>query len=873
MSSSNRSGRRVNVDANTIALWRLGMSVFGDLETGAEPGVNHDFITADPTTPPTSWSFVSSLSPSLLPTISSDGVFNSHNFNLTETSYMNSGTGAGVIGTGYTAEFGHYTEPSHPFAPLNENHRICSFRDGGQGVFIRVDPDSSAYNILGSVPVTYSTSDIDVFNWNDVKVRVKDLGNGVYIELYVNGEIAETSWSIGSGGAETRIGNDSTAEKFVADHYQYFRLSGVDPFLDVMGKNMQGDSAADGQPRVGTSPQFVDDPGVPFSSAVRFNGANGYILNTDASFEPATPFTAELWFKTFGELSTPGIQTIAAKEALNTSGWEIRLTADLQIQWIVANGSATTISGPNVNPNTWYHVALVHDGTNLIAYLNGDKIDSVAAGITINTANDFVLAAASDKTQLFLGELADFRMSNVARKPWEIYGIYNSTDDPQIGFIHDPDTIAVLNFDDDPGRLYTVSSTAAVDPKEIVLNSTQDINRAFTPISNQGPASTVVENAGRIRITDNFVAGETQQFLLDSNGRLRLVGDFDISVDFFYLNKNPGPPTVASWGGINRFALRIVSSTGGSSIISYREIGALLRMIYWMFGDFGDQVLLGTTESEQPNIITFRQTRVGNVWSAYYGLEGATATNLLERRTGPSDDCWIRFETLRLSSYTETGSYTNELGNIRVRGFNDLDDDGYLIRDPHGGVPSASSLVSSPIGTKARSFDGASSRINLVDNDDWDHTDLTIETWFNADTLHNGILVERKFRTAIPNFSLGLGADGYVKGEIADSAGQSVSAQSGAATYTAGLWHYVVLTFNSTTKKLALYLDGNGVASGVNASMSSDFASDLHVFLGRHENTTSEYFDGTMGAVRFSKTARSAKEIFDIFRGSNIKDG
>jgi Concanavalin A-like lectin/glucanases superfamily len=89
-------------------------------------------------------------------------------------------------------------------------------------------------------------------------------------------------------------------------------------------------------------------------------------------------------------------------------------TNKLQIQGSV-DGTTWQFNAPTATPpfviNTWYHVALVRNGTNWRVYINGNNVIETAQTLTLFNSSEYFFIGGNGHGQLLNGYLDDFRVS------------------------------------------------------------------------------------------------------------------------------------------------------------------------------------------------------------------------------------------------------------------------------------------------------------------------------------------------------------------------------------------------------------------------------------------------------------------------------
>jgi len=143
--------------------------------------------------------------------------------------------------------------------------------------------------------------------------------------------------------------------------------------------------------KVGTITYDADTPRYE-TSAVFPNNCNTYIY-TDGLKQQI--FTWACWFKILGSGATTSQRIISEGRDTGSRGAEIWTSKDgTTLNYFAHGGGGSTA----ISLNTWYHVAMVCDGSNRIVYLNGNQIHSGTYTADIDYAqssNAFVVGKMS----------------------------------------------------------------------------------------------------------------------------------------------------------------------------------------------------------------------------------------------------------------------------------------------------------------------------------------------------------------------------------------------------------------------------------------------------------------------------------------------
>jgi len=132
------------------------------------------------------------------------------------------------------------------------------------------------------------------------------------------------------------------------------------------------------------------------AGSVAFNGTSQYLtIANNAAFDLATgtpDWTIECWFNT----SLAGSQQILVQKdgisGSRQSQYDIMINASNQIQGVLSPATSSTgnqnfTSSVTVTTNTWYHVAMVRNGSNITIFLNGAIVVGPTA-LTITMGNN-----------------------------------------------------------------------------------------------------------------------------------------------------------------------------------------------------------------------------------------------------------------------------------------------------------------------------------------------------------------------------------------------------------------------------------------------------------------------------------------------------
>jgi hypothetical protein len=185
-----------------------------------------------------------------------------------------------------------------------------------------------------------------------------------------------------------------------------------------------------------------------------FDGTGDYLdvgATSDFAFSTGN-FTIEAWIYNTKASSTrkSGIFSKRNFDNINAGGWGLYLTTnDGKIGWeqLFSGGSTFEIS-TTISANTWYHVAVVRNGTAMAIYVDGTSRASWTDSTDYSNVNQLKIGTFSDSTEgntptnsvAWQGNIDEMRISSVARYT---AGFTPSTS----AFVNDTDTLLLIHAD------------------------------------------------------------------------------------------------------------------------------------------------------------------------------------------------------------------------------------------------------------------------------------------------------------------------------------------------------------------------------------------------------------------------------------------
>ncbi len=150
-------------------------------------------------------------------------------------------------------------------------------------------------------------------------------------------------------------------------------------------------------------------------NALSFNGTNALVTVPDAnSLDLTTGMTLEAWVN---PTAAPAWGAVVAKETTGDQNYGVFATAGAgrPAGAIISGSSIFTAAGTTAVPlNTWTHLAVTYDGTNLRYYQNGVLVKTTAHTGAINTSTGVLHIGGDSSLDMFKGLIDEVRVYNTA---------------------------------------------------------------------------------------------------------------------------------------------------------------------------------------------------------------------------------------------------------------------------------------------------------------------------------------------------------------------------------------------------------------------------------------------------------------------------
>lgn len=304
-------------------------------------------------------------------------------------------------------------------------NRVVVKRDSSNAVQVYVNGTELAlYNgssyVTGGV-VTSGTVSFDYINRD----------NTTYSDVVV-GEVAFYNTELTDSQCEDLSDNtikadDASISGDLVGHFQNRGTTDAD-WSDLSGNSNDGtvSGSPEGLPMVEGATALTDVFGLATGSRVGLkmtDGGSHALVSDDATLDLTTAITIDCWVKPF---SVDTEQTIVGKD----SAYALKITSGAKpafSKYTSSTETETATTSTTLSANTWYHLAVTYDTTNVIIYIDGAEDTSTAVSGNMDTnANDVLMGALASGSENFDGIIDSVKIYSSALTAANISANYNA---------------------------------------------------------------------------------------------------------------------------------------------------------------------------------------------------------------------------------------------------------------------------------------------------------------------------------------------------------------------------------------------------------------------------------------------------------------
>lgn len=620
----------------------------------------------------------------------------------------------------------------------------------------------------------------------------------------------------------------------------------------------------------------------PFGS-VSLNGTTQSLNTTAINLTNVSVFTVEAWINL--STATGAQQTVVTTRTFGAeTGWELRVNSTRTVEFYFTAVAATNLISTTVLAlNTWYHVAVVRNGSAATLYINGAPADTASAFANGTAGGGTFIGMQSPNNNRFAGNITNLRIVsgvavytsafNVPRAP--LRGIQPASS-INISAITGTQTQLLLQTPNNASFLVDSSAN-----NYTITNNGTATAAALTPFVNGGGAGWKL--AGPENGSASF-NGSTQ-YLTRANNALFNFGAGAFTVEaWVYLDTSVTTQQciVTNYGSSTTgWSLQVengkiianlsgdgndITGTTALSINQWYHVaisGATGSIKMFVNGNL-DGTYTGATSLDSAGVLS-----IGRIATIGY-LNGYISNLRIVKGVAVYTDAFtppIRqlpavqdANVYGLPSAAVTGTQTSLLLNTpnNSQNIQDSSTNNFTITNTGSTPPSGINPFVPDLG--AVSFNGTSQWLNAGAAANWTFlsnglVDWTVEGWvyFTSTPAVAGTqtLCSTNIQTANVGFGIQLRATDISLQIVRGTSGTyAMLGTSSTVTWAAGTWYHVAVTYTSATATANYYLNGVSYGSSTATASRSASAPTNTLQVGRNPTSTFTYMTGYMTNLR-----------------------
>lgn len=749
------------------------------------------------------------------------------------------------------------------------------FSLGGGNIYLQANNVNGTYGVKIGAGTAYSNFTGPKNKWTTFAFRVASNGNG---NAYANGSLLTTLTNTGSAlsafsnTSSNRVGYEGIFFTKTGMGLQYLYI--YDGFLNdsdlasVTNAMMSNNSV----PSVTISPYFKmnpDDLQIVNYNAFSYTNNNCVLTNSSTKFGTSSLYTMNTSLANKNNLvistlpNTPAVWTVETfvnAVSLNKLQSTLFSTVSNGFKLIANNSGKLTLSVStdgttftsqqsatnNISSlNTWYHVALVYNGTDYIVFVNGSSVISLTAGsIGSSVFNSLCLGSDSNNySDMYYDEL---RISSNIR--------YSSTFTPTTSrFYGDSNTILIHHFDTDTGKLSNFMDAGNVS--QIPPYTYNNMNNFGSSVSNpKFGLSSGYFNSSYFTVTD--IPSGSNSYTLEFWLKLSTLASRTVVTTSSYGLKLD----VNSSG-----TLELSASTNGSSWDLTASSSNNINVDTWSHIAItytGGAIVLYLNG----NSIASLSNAALSLTDLTFGYDSGNVTYI----SGYIDELRLSSNVRYSSSFTPaTSAFSRDVSTILLNHFDiptsqyDIsssdDSDSTVTKKTSTITPTYSwlssnakiSCLNSKFGVSSLSLSRSNNAFASIESGPDTPSQWTMSFWINPSDLNIDSTIVSDENGL---FDISLLSTGYVSVSTGtSSAGDIVNNQTSTNTISAEVWSHIAVVYTGTDYNL--YVNGTKTAIGI-ASNNIGNSVFNKLFIGKSNVTSNRTFNGFLDEFMLSNDVK-----------------
>jgi Concanavalin A-like lectin/glucanases superfamily len=632
----------------------------------------------------------------------------------------------------------------------------------------------------------------------------------------------------------------------------------------------------------------VDLTKVPFANTYSdyFNGSSFYLTTpTSTNLNLGTNnFTIEGWFYSASISSTQLIIEKRTSGGFAAGDWGVLLLSSALTFFAYDYNSAgnAVLTSSTLSSNTWYHFAVVRNGSTTTLYINGSVAATVAASNITNNTNGLTIGTdvGSSTRWYFSGYLSNLRINNGT-------AVYTSTfTTPTAALSNIANTVFLTaqssTIVDNSSSALTITNSGPVTTTSgpiVITKSGTPTQGTYSPFSTTGWSNyfngttdyITVQNTGSLNFSSGNFTIEAWIYLTSAaTSRGIITKDWTSGITYMtwglyingsgYLVFTIGSGTSSS-SGAQDFASSTVPSTNTWNHISVVKSGTTITL-YLNGINIYSATQTGTIGGSTNNIRIGADNNPSSYFPGYISNVRVVSSALYTSNFTPS-----------ITPYTTTSTSNTILLTCNQNQFISANASVSNTGITTGGTPQVqpfspfnpTAAYSNTVVGGSMYFNGSTDSLLLPTGSiDFLHkctADWTIEFWFysSSSSLQTIICSDADSSSTGITVCLSNGATNNIVVQIyRGSSGNSYQFNTG-TIFSLNTWNHVVITYNQSGNAFAIYL--NGISQSLTVSGTATYSSSGATYqpaVGRYQSGSGPggYFIGYISNLRLVNGTR-----------------